>query len=114
LANYRPFVWAMLPPIHTPTLTDIGPMLENGVVSSNCEVWLGHADPGHYGDGPRTDAEGRITLPNLVPGATYRISKFDGKAKDFTVEPGKKLDLGDIAVVKPEQTEKLPTLKAPK
>src|SRR5262249_27744585 len=33
LANYRPFVWAMLPPIHTPTLTDIGPMLENGVVS---------------------------------------------------------------------------------
>jgi beta-lactamase regulating signal transducer with metallopeptidase domain len=108
LANYRPLIWAMLPPIHAPSLTELG----NGNPSSGyCEVWQGQADPKHYGDGPRTDAQGRIAFRNLVPGATYRISQFDGKAKDFTVEAGKAADLGDIRVVKPDETKKLPAIK---
>jgi RNA polymerase sigma factor (sigma-70 family) len=50
------------------------------------------------------DAEGRITIPGLIPGATYRIKVLTGQEKlenetafekDFTVEPGKttKLEL---------------------
>lgn len=61
----------------------------------------------------RTDAQGRVTYPTLVPGATYRIiaeprkpgrimssptaSGLDLK-KDFAVEPGQTLDLKDITV----------------
>ncbi len=62
------------------------------------------------GTPPKTDAEGRITLPALIPGALYRITDFstakdDAKGpqvrKDFTVKPGETLDLGDILIEKP-------------
>jgi hypothetical protein len=116
LANYRPLLFAMLPPVHTPSLTELGPapLPANVFTSGHCEVWMGEADPKHYGDGPRTDAEGRLTLPNLVPGATYRISQFDGKAHDFTVEAGKTVQLPDICIAKPDQTAKLPVVKPPR
>lgn len=39
----------------------------------------------------QTDAEGRITWRNLVPGVTYRVNN-----RDFTVRPGEKLDLGNL------------------
>ncbi len=64
----------------------------------------------HYGKGPFTDSEGRITLPALIPGATYRISdrstvndrdKGVQVRKDFTVGPGETLDLGDLLIEKP-------------
>jgi protocatechuate 3,4-dioxygenase beta subunit len=38
-----------------------------------------------------TDAQGRITWRDLVPGLTYRVGK-----RDFTVKPGEVLDLGDV------------------
>ncbi|HMC67106.1 MAG TPA: hypothetical protein VKI65_19375, partial [Gemmataceae bacterium] len=111
LATYRPLIWAMLPPVHTPSLTDLGNVGPQGPDSGFCEMWLGRADPMHYGDGPVTDADGKITFPNLVPGATYRISKFDATAKDFSVKPGETVSLGDVRVVKAEQTKKLPNTK---
>jgi hypothetical protein len=67
------------------------------------------ADSGHnanidrtnYWDGPLTDADGRITMPALIPGARYRIITFEkGLAivlKEFVAESGKTLDLGKIA-----------------
>ena len=67
-------------------------------------------DRQHYLDFPRADADGRVTLPNLVPGATYRIcdrstmdvpEKGVQVRKDFTVKPGETLDLGDILIEKP-------------
>ena len=51
-----------------------------------------------------TDADGQITLPDLIPGALYRISDWstanvENKGvqirKDFTVKPGETLELGD-------------------
>jgi RNA polymerase sigma factor (sigma-70 family) len=38
-----------------------------------------------------TDAQGRVTWRNLVPGVTYRVNN-----RDFTVRPGQMLDLGDF------------------
>ena len=56
---------------------------------------------------PLTDAQGRVTLPALIPGASYRLmdrsdpSKADQVRKEFTVKPGETLDLGDIPINKP-------------
>jgi hypothetical protein len=56
------------------------------------------------------DAAGRITLPVLIPGATYRFIDFTmfvrGQTgpeirKEFTVKPGQKVLLGDIRIAKP-------------
>jgi hypothetical protein len=44
---------------------------------------------------PRTDDKGRLTLPGLVPGATYRIRTQTG-VKEFTVESGKTTEVGDV------------------
>ncbi len=67
-------------------------------------------DRKHYWNGLFTDTEGRITLPDLIPGATYRINDWstvndEDKGvqvrRDFSVKPGETLDLGDILIEKP-------------
>jgi hypothetical protein len=46
-----------------------------------------------------TDAEGRATLDQLIPGVRYLLLQPDGKeVKEFAVEPGKKVELGDMVV----------------
>jgi protocatechuate 3,4-dioxygenase beta subunit len=54
----------------------------------------------------RTDAEGRITLPALIPGAPYRIVTLEkgrrATKKEFAVEAGKTFDLGDIVLQREE------------
>jgi RNA polymerase sigma factor (sigma-70 family) len=74
-------------------------------------VFIANVDRKHYWNGRFTDAEGRITLPDLIPGASYRIIDFstvnDDKGvqirKDFTVKPGETLELGDILIEKPSR-----------
>jgi RNA polymerase sigma factor (sigma-70 family) len=71
---------------------------------------LANIDRKHYGNGPRTHADGRLTMVSLIPGALYRITDFstanDEKGvqirKDFTVKPGETVDLGDIVIAKAE------------
>jgi hypothetical protein len=67
-------------------------------------------DRKHYWNGQFTDAEGRITLPDLIPGATYRINDWSTVndeekgvqvRRDFTVKAGETLDLGDVLIEKP-------------
>jgi RNA polymerase sigma factor (sigma-70 family) len=79
-------------------------------LASNAEIVV-NIDRKHYWNGFRTDAEGRITMPSLIPGARYQIVDFstindrDTGAqlrKEFTVQPGETLDLGDIRIDKPE------------
>jgi hypothetical protein len=68
-----------------------------------------NVDRKNYGRMPLSDAEGRVTLIALIPGAVYRITdistddqkKKDLIHKDFTVKPGEALDLGDIVIQKP-------------
>jgi RNA polymerase sigma factor (sigma-70 family) len=74
--------------------------------------YMANVDRKHYWNGPSTDADGRITLPDLIPGALYRIIDFStvndrdkgaqGR-RDFTVKPGEILDLGEILIEKPGQ-----------
>ena len=73
--------------------------------------FMANVDRKHYWDGPLTDAEGRVTLPDLIPGALYRIIDFSTVndqdkgiqiRRDFTVKPGETLDLGDILIEKPQ------------
>jgi hypothetical protein len=51
-----------------------------------------------------------VVLPNLVPGAVYRIldssttdvpDKGVQARRDFSVKPGEELDLGDVLIEKP-------------
>jgi RNA polymerase sigma factor (sigma-70 family) len=72
-------------------------------------VSMVNLDRKHYWNGPRSDADGRITLPDLIPGALYRIGdqsiiNDDERGaqlpKEFTVKPGETLDLGEIPIGK--------------
>jgi RNA polymerase sigma factor (sigma-70 family) len=47
-------------------------------------------DPDHL---PQPGLDGRITLRNLIPGATYRF-----RGREFTPEPGQTVDLGEVVV----------------
>ncbi len=67
-------------------------------------------DPVNYPNELSPDADGRITLPALIPGATYRVLDYTAAIrgqtgpevrKEFTVKPGETVDLGDIRVEKP-------------
>jgi hypothetical protein len=56
----------------------------------------------------KPDAQGRFTLPTLIPGATFRLlgespqrGMFD-LHKTFTVQAGKDLDLKDIPIKPPQ------------
>ena len=62
-------------------------------------------------DDQHPDAQGRITLPALIPGATYRIAWFDGTDRPFKVESGKTMKLGDLTIKEPEKTKELPITK---
>jgi hypothetical protein len=68
-------------------------------------------DTKQYGNDLITDADGRVSMPALIPGVTYRISDWSTVnvqekgvqlRRDFTVKPGETLDLGDILVEQPE------------
>jgi protocatechuate 3,4-dioxygenase beta subunit len=109
LANYRPMLWLSLPsgPYSSPQDLEER-QAKFSLYASYDAVWAGAADPKHHGKGPRTDTEGRVVLPCLVPGATYRLALSGGKVRDFKVEPGKEMDLGDLTVAQPAHTAKLP------
>jgi RNA polymerase sigma factor (sigma-70 family) len=115
-AGYRPLLWLLLPPGPHPAVRHsrweglapdssfIPPLasFHTPPPGSNPptfgKVWWANADPLHYGKGFQTDAKGNITFPALIPGATYRIFDPGGRAKDFTVEAGKTLDLKDVTI----------------
>ncbi len=52
---------------------------------------------------PKTDAEGRVTIHDLIPGATYRVSSQDkhgrsAEINEFTVRPGETMNVGDVTI----------------
>jgi hypothetical protein len=94
VAGYQPFLYVMVP---SDRLDD-----EDSVESDPAEMHeLDEFDPDHYRDGPRTDAEGRVILPNLIPGVRYRMSHYlnaGGTWREFEVEAGQTLSLPDVVL----------------
>jgi RNA polymerase sigma factor (sigma-70 family) len=64
-------------------------------VTENDMIWMSAMDPLHHSQAPTADAQGRLTLAALIPGARYRISER-GTEKEFEIESGKTLKLPDI------------------
>ncbi len=63
-------------------------------------IYVSNLDQDRYRD-LKTDANGRMTFPTLIPGATYRIIVFNQPVKteiEFTVKPGEAKDLGDLKI----------------
>lgn len=63
------------------------------------EDFINNIDRHNYWEGPRTDKDGRVTLPALIPGAIYHVARFQNGwklHKEFTVRSGETVDLGDI------------------
>jgi hypothetical protein len=65
-----------------------------------------HIDPVNFRADLESDARGRVTLPALIPGATYRIvdlvqtaGSFDAVVRrEFVVGAGEAVELGDITI----------------
>jgi protocatechuate 3,4-dioxygenase beta subunit len=111
LAGYRPLLWCLLDPGPHDRPRDFEVYLKEKM-RSNFAVWAGDAAPKHYGDGPRTDAQGRITFPALIPGATYRVYLADGKWHDFTAVSGRAVELPDLTIREPERGRRLPVIRS--
>ena len=108
LPLWQSFEMLMTPGSHTLTQLTQPETERAGPIADS--VLMRGVDFKHYGNDFATDAEGRVTLAGLIPGALYRISDFStnralGKGvqirTDFTVKPGETLDLGDILIEKP-------------
>jgi hypothetical protein len=66
-------------------------------------IWQNVTSPAKQ---PKTDAEGRVTIDDLIPGATYSLLYVKGgnwtQSHDFTVESNKTIDMGDVVLPEPE------------
>jgi RNA polymerase sigma factor (sigma-70 family) len=81
---------------------------KNGAVLAD-QVMMRAIDPINYAARLTSDANGRVTFPALIPGATYRITdRTTARSptgaqllREFTLKAGEMLDLGDILIEKP-------------
>jgi RNA polymerase sigma factor (sigma-70 family) len=110
LAGQRPLVWLLVPPGPHAVPADLKGHLEHNLRTADA-VWAAYLNPGVYGDGPRTDGEGRVTFPGLVPGARYRVLLGPGRARDFTADAARAAELGDLTIDPPVLTERLPVVR---
>jgi RNA polymerase sigma factor (sigma-70 family) len=94
--NYRPVVWLVSGPDMARDLKQLNEASRQAADS----LWLNRLYTGnYYVAGPRTDAEGRVTLRNLIPGATYLIVYQGGRrGRDFTVAAGQTVMLADLVI----------------
>jgi RNA polymerase sigma factor (sigma-70 family) len=83
---------------------DLKRAYEKGELAADSE-YVVNIDRVNYRDGPFTDAEGRITFPALIPGATYWIVEVGDKDEmvkcEFKAESGKTVELPDVVRKKP-------------
>jgi hypothetical protein len=92
--------------------TGAAPLRTGGLAAD--EAALSRIDPGNHANPLVADVQGRITLPALIPGATYRIIDRSAVAapdvgdgpqvrREFTVGPGEAIELGDVLIAGPQR-----------
>jgi RNA polymerase sigma factor (sigma-70 family) len=97
LADEQPALWLSLPAEPYSAPRDLEKLIARGHHHWNYDaIWSSDLKT-------RTDMNGRITISGLVPGAAYRLLLSDGKAKDFQMDAGKSLDLGDLTIAAPDK-----------
>jgi hypothetical protein len=94
LAQYEPFLLVIVTP-GAPTTHHIEP---NRPLWVDGVFWQNIARPAEV---PKTDAEGRVTVGDLIPGATYRLSFLNKKGMwddgyEFAIRPGETTDVGPV------------------
>jgi hypothetical protein len=76
-----------------------GKAYEKGEFTADEEA-VTNIDRLNHWEGGMTDAEGRLTFPALIPGATYRIAEVDDRGSpakhEFKAESGKDVKLPDV------------------
>ncbi len=66
--------------------------------------FVANIDRRNFWEGPGTNEKGEIVFDPLIPGAVYQFLNFDYEKdviyvdKEFTVNSGETLDLGDITM----------------
>jgi beta-lactamase regulating signal transducer with metallopeptidase domain len=105
VADYRPGLKLVMTPGGRPFPSPPEPESE---ALWAAEDFVANFDRLHYWDGPRTDEEGRCTLPDLIPGATYQLDEFDKASskwtgKQFRVDPGEILELPAVVIKRPSK-----------
>jgi hypothetical protein len=106
-ANYRPRVELLLRPGSNPAAT-AAPQPTTDRINLWTLDTIRH-QPARKG--PATDAQGQLTLPDLIPGATYRLWPDGGKTREFTVRSGETLDLGELTAERPPDPRAVPLAK---
>ncbi len=82
-----------------PSRNDLKKVYETGQMAADAD-YVANIDRLNYRNGRPTDAEGRVTFPALIPGATYRIVEIGDKDDmvkcEFKAESGKTVKLPDV------------------
>ena len=98
LAGFRPRIEMIVTP-GVPEC-DADAMLRGELAADAVDLSL--IDRAHYEPGPRTDEQGRITFPALIPGATYRLTATFGDrrvvVREFTARTSETISLGEIVI----------------
>lgn len=104
VADLRPSLQIVMTPGHHSLGSHSRKVIERGEWFAD-QDFVANFDRHNYWDGPRTDKQGRVTLPVLIPNATYRVYTLDEAsteastewaAVDFTVASGETTDLPDM------------------
>jgi hypothetical protein len=68
--------------------------------------FISNVDRTNYPDMPKSDKNGELLLPVLIPGATYQLLDYNNPiskvTETFKVQAGETLDLGDVLVERQE------------
>ena len=101
LAGYEPTVRMVVTP--GPTPYDRG-ALRAGALQADSD-FISNIDRANHGRRLKSDGHGNLTVAALIPGAVYRVLVHRDKrfhiAREFQVEPGQTVDLGNILADRP-------------